>query len=95
MEILNRIKNYLGNGGLFNPELMDHQKVMDLIIDSRDVIENLKNNLSVCESDYWFMINLLEKYGVHDKDQAIKDCIERMRLRKPIFKVIKNETKKN
>lgn len=28
-----RITNYLGNGGLFNPESMDHDKVRDLLID--------------------------------------------------------------
>lgn len=28
-----RIREYLGNGGLFNPELMDHEKVRDLLTD--------------------------------------------------------------
>jgi hypothetical protein len=34
-----RITKYLGNGGLFNPELMDHEAVRDILIDARDVIE--------------------------------------------------------
>lgn len=39
--ILDRIKNYLQAGGLFNPELMEHNKVSDLIIDCQIEIEGL------------------------------------------------------
>jgi hypothetical protein len=35
-EFIDRIQNYLGNGGLFNPEMMEHDKVRDLLIDIRD-----------------------------------------------------------
>lgn len=38
-ELLARIQNYLGNGGLFNPEMMEHDKVRDLIMDCRTAIE--------------------------------------------------------
>lgn len=38
-ELLARIQNYLGNGGLFNPEMMEHEKVRDLIMDCRSYIE--------------------------------------------------------
>lgn len=34
-----RITDYLSVGGLFNPELMDHEVVRDMLIDARDVIE--------------------------------------------------------
>lgn len=37
-----RINNYLGNGGLFNPELMEHQKVRDLLLDCREEIMDLQ-----------------------------------------------------
>lgn len=37
--LLERVKNYLEVGGLFNPEMMDHDKVRDLIIDLRDYLE--------------------------------------------------------
>ena len=37
-----RITNYLSNGGLFNPESMDHDKVRDLLIECRDEIERLR-----------------------------------------------------
>jgi len=41
-----RVQDYLSNGGLFNPEMMEHDKVRDLIMDlakalfSRDVEES-------------------------------------------------------
>jgi hypothetical protein len=38
-QILARIQNYLGNGGLFNPEMMEHDKVRDLMMDCRDLID--------------------------------------------------------
>lgn len=38
IELKARIENYLGNGGLFNPEFMEHEKVRDLLIDIRDEI---------------------------------------------------------
>lgn len=38
-ELCNRITNYLSTGGLFNPELMDHDKVSDLLKDCRAALE--------------------------------------------------------
>lgn len=37
--LLLRIQDYLGNGGLINPEMMEHDKVRNLIIDCREYIE--------------------------------------------------------
>lgn len=37
--ILARIQEYLMLGGLWNPEMMEHDKVRDLIIEARDYIE--------------------------------------------------------
>lgn len=34
-ELVDRITEYLSSGGLFNPELMEHEKVRDLLIDLR------------------------------------------------------------
>lgn len=42
-ELLARIQDYLGNGGLFNPELMEHDKVRDLL---RDLGEYLAERLA-------------------------------------------------
>ena len=35
---LETVKCYLGNGGLFNPEYMEHEKVRDMVMDMRDRI---------------------------------------------------------
>ena len=40
--ILWRIQNYLALGGLFNPEMMDHDKVRELIMDCRTEISRLQ-----------------------------------------------------
>lgn len=40
-----RITEYLVAGGLFNPELMEHDKVSRLLIDARDYIEFLEKRL--------------------------------------------------
>jgi hypothetical protein len=37
-ELVNRITEYLSVGGLFNPELMDHVKVRDLLIECREAL---------------------------------------------------------
>ena len=37
-ELINRANSYIGNGGLFNPELMEHDKVSELIRDMRDFL---------------------------------------------------------
>lgn len=50
-----------------------------------DEIENLKTKLTCVKNDYWFMINLIERYS-SDKDQTLKDCLERMKFRGPMFK---------
>lgn len=42
--------------------------------------------LSTCKNDYNFMINLIENYST-DKEQTIKDCLERMKFRQPLFDV--------
>lgn len=45
-----RITEYLSNGGLFNPELMDHEAVRDLLVDARDVVEVFERKLSAQQS---------------------------------------------
>lgn len=41
-ELLARVRNYLGNGGFFNPEAMDHQKVQRLILDIAAALRSQK-----------------------------------------------------
>ena len=38
-ELSDRITEYLSLGGLFNPELMEHDKVRDLLIDIRNYLK--------------------------------------------------------
>jgi len=39
IDLYHRIQYYLANGGLVNPELMDHNKVRDLLIDCRNSLK--------------------------------------------------------
>lgn len=78
MSITERIKNYLGNGGLINPELMEHEKVRDLIMDCRDEIQSLKEeidrNATVWDSTclgWYFKIEELEK-----QNNSMKEALE-------------------
>lgn len=41
MTLIERIDNYLQNGGLFNPEMMEHDKVRQLLLDCRDALEEV------------------------------------------------------
>lgn len=50
-------------------------------------IDELKTKLTVCKNDYWFMINLIEKYS-SNKEEALKDCLERMKFRKGLFNIL-------
>ena len=37
-ELQDRITEYLCAGGLFNPEMMEHEKVRELLMDIRDYL---------------------------------------------------------
>ena len=37
-DLIDQITEYLANGGLFNPEYMDHKEVSKLLIDIRDYL---------------------------------------------------------
>lgn len=42
MTVEDQITDYLSNGGLFNPEMMNHEQVRDLLMVCRDEISRLK-----------------------------------------------------
>jgi hypothetical protein len=42
--LVGRIREYLSNGGLFNPEMMDHDKVRDLLMDVLEHLTTGKHN---------------------------------------------------
>lgn len=68
--ILDKIENYLGSGGLFNPELVEHEKVRDLIMDCRDEIQKRD-----AEIDKWSGM-----YDVILRREQVKDAeIENLR----------------
>ena len=56
----------------------------------RKLMARLKINLNTCKNDYWFMTNLLEHFS-SNKEQGIKDCIERMKFRKKLFDILAEE----
>lgn len=56
--------------------------------------ERLLMVVNKCNDDYWFMINLIEKYS-SDKESALKDVLERMKFRKPMFEQALKDYKEN
>jgi hypothetical protein len=46
-DLINQITDYLSSGGLFNPELADHNKVRDLLIECREALETLNTEETV------------------------------------------------
>lgn len=44
VELIERINNYLHSGGLFNPELANHDAVRDLLRDCRSCLELIPRN---------------------------------------------------
>lgn len=48
-EILESIDSYLSNGGFFNPEMMDHKKVSELLLACRENVAATQNLFSEVE----------------------------------------------
>lgn len=50
-----RIGDYLSGGGLFNPELANHDAVSDLLMDCRDEVDRLRKGLEeiACGTQTW------------------------------------------
>ena len=46
-ELEDKITEYLSAGGMFNPELMEHEKVRDLLIECREEIKQLRKALEL------------------------------------------------
>jgi hypothetical protein len=68
-------------------EHLVNEGLLSQITALEETVKKLEVNLNVCKNDYWFMANILEHYS-SDKEQAIKDCIDRMKFREPIFKIL-------
>jgi hypothetical protein len=67
-DVLDGVRDYLASGGLFNPELMDHQRTRDLIIECRDEIERLRGELDVAALE----VTRLEKLAERDDAKEIE-----------------------
>lgn len=51
IDVLDKITDYLSSGGLFNPELMEHDKVRDMVIEAREVINQLCFKVEELQND--------------------------------------------
>jgi hypothetical protein len=51
MDILDVITDYFGVGGLFNPELMEHDKVSNMVEMARAEITSLREHLEIAKKD--------------------------------------------
>ena len=65
-----RITDYLSSGGLFNPELMEHDKVRDLLLDCREEIMDLQ-----LARDRYHMDRDIWKWRA-EKAEAVMLCAE-------------------
>lgn len=96
-ECLDKIQNYLMSGGLFNPELMEHEKVRDMVMDCKKEITRLKRALEIANEAIGKLSNSGD--GSHkDKHASFYDCLptlqiefsERQELAKEAQKQIKD-----
>lgn len=65
-----RITDYLSCGGLFNPELMEHEKVRDLLLDCREELMELQR-----ARDRYHMDSDIWKWRA-EKAEAVMLCAE-------------------
>jgi hypothetical protein len=57
MDILDVITDYFGVGGLFNPELMEHDKVSNMVEMARAEITSLRAELEKAKKDGWISVD--------------------------------------
>lgn len=69
-DVLERISQYLQAGGFFNPELMEHEKVLDLLIDCRSEITRLREERTQIMRRRWVV-----RCGYYDDATAILSAI--------------------
>jgi hypothetical protein len=67
-----------------NSSPLDPVSLYDKLEKERERSEILVEAVKKCNDDHWFMINLIERYS-SDKERALKDCLERMKFRKPLY----------
>lgn len=78
-DVLDRIKGYLTSGGMFNPELANHDSVRELVINSRDEIIRLKKYEKLVQfiaNDYHELSHDKAKWQRDDWKKRCKKLIE-------------------
>lgn len=60
-QVPQRITDYLSSGGLWNPELANHDEVRHMLIDARDVIEIMQREIDKLNAG-WNMCEKVRRY---------------------------------
>jgi hypothetical protein len=71
--------------GFIAGEESAQSRINELESDLVDMAKALGINIKKIDEDYWFMINLIEKYS-SDKGSTLKDVLERLKFRRPLLK---------
>ena len=81
--VCDRIAAYLFSGGLFSPEMANHDAVRDLLIDARDEIKRLRVNLRLADAGFMLGHPTLTdeeraalEYGIRQADEYDRVGIE-------------------
>jgi len=65
--------------------LAGHASASDEIAVLKSEISSMRVTLNTLKNDYWFMINLIERYS-SNKEDTLRDVLDRLKFRKNIFK---------
>ncbi len=75
---------------LININIDEQSNLYQMVEKLKEENSKLRINLNTCKNDYWFMSTLLEKYS-SNLEASVKDCIERMKFRAPLFNILQKE----
>jgi UDP-N-acetyl-D-mannosaminuronic acid transferase (WecB/TagA/CpsF family) len=71
-----------------NNKLSEDENIINVHMDNMRMKEKIKDMeivINKCDDDYWFIINSIENYSTN-KEECLKDILERIKFRKPMFK---------
>lgn len=80
-DTIEKIDNYLKMGGLFNPELMEHHKVSDLLLECRDKLENANGEIERLRAALEKIANVKPFYGA-EADEMLNISLAALKRRK-------------
>jgi len=86
-EIDSRITDYLIGGGLFNPELANHDAVRELIIDARYALESQAAKIRELESlrDGFMAASDTQHHKIRELEQLVKDAEPGIRMAREVI----------